>query len=119
MYGAGFTEGSLARKGARGGTRGMGNKVISDKKLMEVGRMTEGDRGGLGRRLRVEGSEYKNYIQYFYCELPSVSLICNTTYIRKCKNRRNPSTAEKPSVSLIYNKINTRRYKYHMHALCW
>ena len=27
VYGAGFTAKSLARKGARGGTRGMGNKV--------------------------------------------------------------------------------------------
>ena len=33
-YGAGFTAGSLAGKGARGGTRGTGNKVSSDKELM-------------------------------------------------------------------------------------
>ena len=45
VYGAGFTEGSLARKAARGGTKGMGNKVSSDKELMEVGRMTEGVQG--------------------------------------------------------------------------
>ena len=38
-YGAGFTVGSLAGKGARGRTRGTGNKVSSDKELMEVGRM--------------------------------------------------------------------------------
>ena len=35
VYGAGLTAGSLARKGARGGTRWMGNKVSSDKELME------------------------------------------------------------------------------------
>ena len=29
VYGAGFTAGSLAGKGARGGTRGTGNKVSS------------------------------------------------------------------------------------------
>ena len=39
VYGAGFTAGSLAGKGGRGGT---GNKVSSDKELIEVGRMTEG-----------------------------------------------------------------------------
>ena len=43
VYGAGFTAGSQARKGARSGTRVMGNKVSSDKELMEVGRMAEGD----------------------------------------------------------------------------
>ena len=57
VYGAGFTAGSLARKGAKIGTRGMGNKVSSDKELMEVGRMAEGDRGGEGRKLHVEGSD--------------------------------------------------------------
>ena len=41
MYEAGFTGGSLARKGGR--LRGMGNKVSSEKELMEVGRMAEGD----------------------------------------------------------------------------
>ena len=38
-----FTAGSLARKEARGGTRGTGTKVSSDKELTEVGRMAEGD----------------------------------------------------------------------------
>ena len=38
VFGAGFTAGSLARKGARGGLRGMANKVSSDKELTEVGR---------------------------------------------------------------------------------
>ena len=57
MYGAGFTSGSLAGKEARGGTRGTGNKVSFDNELMEVWRMAEGDRGGQGRRLRVEGSD--------------------------------------------------------------
>ena len=38
VFGAGFTEESLASKGARGGTRGTGNKVGSNKELMEVGR---------------------------------------------------------------------------------
>ena len=33
VYEAGFTAGSLARKGTRGGTRGMGNKISSDKEL--------------------------------------------------------------------------------------
>ena len=42
---AGFTVGSLARKGARGGLRGTGNKDNSDKELKEVGRMVEGDCG--------------------------------------------------------------------------
>ena len=37
MYGAGSISGPLARKGARGGLRGMGNKVSSNKELMEVG----------------------------------------------------------------------------------
>ena len=35
----GCTAGPLARKGARGGLKGTGNKVSSDKELMEVGRM--------------------------------------------------------------------------------
>ena len=39
VYGEGFTAGSLAGKRTRGGTRGTGNKVSSDKELMEVGRM--------------------------------------------------------------------------------
>ena len=43
MYGAFFTAGSLAREGARGGMRGIGNKVSSDKEFLEVGRMAEGD----------------------------------------------------------------------------
>ena len=38
MYEAGFTARSLARKGARSGTRGTGNTVSSDKELMEDGR---------------------------------------------------------------------------------
>jgi hypothetical protein len=51
VYGTGFTEGSLARKAARGGTRGTGNKVSSDKELTEVGRMWEGDRRGAGKKV--------------------------------------------------------------------
>ena len=43
MYGVGLTAGPLARKGVRGGLRGMGNKVSSDKELMEVRRIGEGD----------------------------------------------------------------------------
>ena len=43
VYGADFTAESLAGKEARGGTRGTGNKVSSDKELIEVGRMAEGD----------------------------------------------------------------------------
>ena len=45
VYRAGFTAGSLARKGARSGTREKENKVSSDK----VGRMVEGKRGGGGK----------------------------------------------------------------------
>ena len=37
--------------------RGTGDKVSIDKELMEVERVAEGDRGGQGRRLRVEGSD--------------------------------------------------------------
>ena len=48
VYGAGFTAGSLARKGARGGMKGMGNKISSDKELMGVQGMAVGDRGGAG-----------------------------------------------------------------------
>jgi hypothetical protein len=40
VYGSGFTVGSLARKGARDG---MGNKVSSDKELIEIGMTAEGD----------------------------------------------------------------------------
>ena len=43
LYGAGFTAWYLAGKGARGGMRGMENKVGFDKELMEVGRMVEGE----------------------------------------------------------------------------
>ena len=57
LCGTGFTPGSLARKGARGGMRGTGNKVIYDKELVEFGRMVKVTEGGQGRRLRVEGSE--------------------------------------------------------------
>ena len=51
VYGAGFTVGSLAGKGARGGKRRMGNKVSFEKELMEVGRMAESDRGGAGKKV--------------------------------------------------------------------
>ena len=44
VYGAGFTAGSLAGKGARGGIRGTGDKISIDKEFMEVGRVVEGDR---------------------------------------------------------------------------
>ena len=50
VYGAGFRAGSLAGKGAKGGTRATGNKVSSDKELTEVGRMAEGVRGGAGKK---------------------------------------------------------------------
>ena len=43
VYGAGFTTGSLAGKGARSVTRGMGDKVSSDKELTEAERMVEDD----------------------------------------------------------------------------
>jgi hypothetical protein len=41
VYGAGFTLGSVARKGAKDEMRATGNKVSSDKELMMVGRMAE------------------------------------------------------------------------------
>jgi hypothetical protein len=43
VYGVSFTSGSLTRVRATGGMRGLGIKVSSDKGLMEIGRMTEGD----------------------------------------------------------------------------
>ena len=49
MYGAGFTAGSLARKGVRGETSGKGNKVSSDKKLTELVRWWKATEGGGGR----------------------------------------------------------------------
>ena len=55
MYGTSFTAGSLARKGARSGMRGMGNKVSPDE-LTEVGRMA-GDEGGQ------EGCEWRDQIR--------------------------------------------------------
>ena len=51
MYGAGFTMGFWQGKESGAGIRGMGNKVSSDKELMEVGRMAEGDRGGAGQKV--------------------------------------------------------------------
>ena len=50
-YGAHFIAGSLAGKGARGGTRGMENKVSFAKELMGVRRMAEGDQGGPSHQL--------------------------------------------------------------------
>ena len=58
MHGAGFTAGSLARKGARGGTKGTGKKVSSDKESTEIGRMVVGDRGGQGK-----GYEWRDQIR--------------------------------------------------------
>ena len=46
VHGTGFTAGSLARVGTRGGTRGPGIKVISEKELTEVGRMKQMVEGG-------------------------------------------------------------------------
>ena len=43
VYRACFKAGSLARKGAKGGTRRTEDKVSSDKELMEFGWMAEGD----------------------------------------------------------------------------
>ena len=43
VYRMGFIVGSLTRKGARDRMRGTGNKVISDKELIEIGRMAEGE----------------------------------------------------------------------------
>ena len=55
VYGAGFTVGSLAGKGTRGGMRWTGNKVSFDKELMEVGRMAEGDQGGAEKKVASGG----------------------------------------------------------------
>ena len=55
--GAGFTAGSLAGKGARGGTKGTGNN-----ELMEVGRMAVGDITYLGHRLPIGSSFAKGPI---------------------------------------------------------
>ena len=41
VYGAGFTAGPMAGKGARDRWRRTGNKVNFDKELMEVGRMAD------------------------------------------------------------------------------
>ena len=41
VYGAGLKVGSLARKGAKGGTNSAQNKDSSDKELTEVGKMAE------------------------------------------------------------------------------
>jgi hypothetical protein len=57
VYGAGFTVGPLTRKGARGGLRGTGNKVISDKELVEVGRMV-GREEGCNWRDQIRGCGY-------------------------------------------------------------
>ena len=43
LYKASFTVGSLARVGPKDGSWGLGIKISSDRKLMEVGSMTEGD----------------------------------------------------------------------------
>ena len=43
LVGTDFTADSLARVGARDGTRGLGIKVTSEKELTQVGRMAEGD----------------------------------------------------------------------------
>ena len=55
VYGAGFTAGFLARKGAKGGIRGMGNKVSSDKELTKVEGMAEDDWGGTGKKFASGG----------------------------------------------------------------
>ena len=55
MYGAGITAESLVGKGARGKTRGAGNKVSFDRELMEVCRMAESDRGGAGKKVASGG----------------------------------------------------------------
>ena len=52
VYGAGFTAGSLAGNGARGGT---GDKVSIDKELMEVGRVAEGYRGEARKKVASGG----------------------------------------------------------------
>ena len=58
--GAGFTVGPLARKGDRSEMRGMGNKVSSDKELIWVGRIAEGDQGVGSRE---EGCEWRDQIR--------------------------------------------------------
>ena len=51
VYGAGLTVGPLARKGARSGQSGTGNKVSSDKELTELGGWWKVIEGGKGRKL--------------------------------------------------------------------
>ena len=55
MYGAGFIAKSLAGKGARGGTRRTGSKISSEKELMKVGRVAEGDQGGARKKVASGG----------------------------------------------------------------
>ena len=58
VYGAGFTARSLAGKGARGGTRGMEDKVSIGKELMGLGgwrKVTEGS--------KEEGCEWRDQIR--------------------------------------------------------
>ena len=83
VYGAGFTAGPLTRKGARSGLRETGNKVNSEKELTEVGRMAEGDLGGQGRRLQVEGSD--KFYNLFY----NISLLFLNYSLYGIKNNLN------------------------------
>ena len=45
--------------------RGTGKKVSSDKELMEVGRMEEGDRGGAGKKVASGGIRYEDVVTFF------------------------------------------------------
>ena len=65
MYGVGFTAGSLAGKGARGGTRGTEDKVNIDKELVEVGRVAEGDRGGAWKKVASGGIREEDMVTFF------------------------------------------------------
>ena len=62
---AGFTAGSLAGKGARGGTRETENKVSSKKELMEIGRVAESDRGRAGKKVASGGIRYEDVVTFF------------------------------------------------------
>ena len=64
VYGTGFTVGSLARIGARDGSWRPGIKVGSDKQLMEIGRMAEGDKGGAGKKVASGGIRCEDVVTF-------------------------------------------------------
>ena len=57
VYGAGFTAGSLAGKGARVGRGGWGTRLVLTRSESRLGGWRNVTEGGQGRRLRVEESD--------------------------------------------------------------